>query len=57
MMKLKVGLVAAAVGMFGLVGSAAPAQASQCADGFETICAVAATVICKVVAKGQPCLY
>jgi hypothetical protein len=33
-----------------------PADAMTCAPDLEDACRVAATVICGVVAKGQPCL-
>jgi hypothetical protein len=55
MRKLKLMLAAAVVTATSL-SFAAPANAMQCAHGLETPCSVAATVICKVVAKGQPCL-
>jgi hypothetical protein len=35
----------------------APAHAWTCDPDLRTACAVAATAICTVVAKGQPCIY
>jgi hypothetical protein len=55
MKKLKLLLVACVVTATSLM-FAAPSQASTCDDSIEDACRVAATVICKVVAKGQPCL-
>jgi hypothetical protein len=55
MRKLKIVIVAALFTVVPLVG-ARPASAMTCAPDLEDACRVAATVICKVVAKGQPCL-
>jgi hypothetical protein len=55
-MRIKVFVVSAAVAVFGIIGLAAPAGASKCDDSIEQACSVAATIICKVVAKGEPCL-
>ena len=57
MRKLKIMLVAATMASFGLVGSATPAQAWTCDESIEDACVVVATVVCKVLAKGQPCIY
>lgn len=56
MRKLKMVALSTALAAMGLVGTASPSSAMVCHDSIEDACAVAATVICKVVAKGQPCL-
>ncbi|HJR44743.1 MAG TPA: hypothetical protein VJ927_04005 [Actinomycetota bacterium] len=55
-MRLKVMLVASVMAVVGVLGTASPAGASRCDDSINEACRVAATVICGVVAKGQPCL-
>lgn len=54
MKKLKLTIAAAALGLTVLVPTSSPAM--TCDDSIDEVCAVAAQVICKVVAKGQPCL-
>lgn len=56
MRKLRMLVVASVISATSL-WFAAPSQASTCMDELNQACGVAATVICKVVAKGQPCLY
>jgi hypothetical protein len=53
--KLKVTIVAAVLAALPLV-AARPASAMTCDESIEDACRIAATVICKVVAKGEPCL-
>ena len=62
MNRIRRALLAGAVASFGLVGAASPAAAGDCSrvgsgdvDASQA-CAAAATVVCKVIAKGQPCL-
>lgn len=45
-----------ALAAMGLVGTASPSNAMVCDESIEDVCVVVATVVCKVVAKGQPCL-
>lgn len=56
MRKLKMAALSTALAAMGLVGTASPSNAMVCDESIEDACVVAATVICKVVAKGQPCL-
>jgi hypothetical protein len=62
MTKLKLAVVAASVSVFSVFGLSGPAHAWNC-NGLDNAdvklspaCAAAATVICKVLAKGEPCL-
>ena len=55
-MRVKIMLVAGAMSVFGVLGTASPASASRCDDSINEACRVAATVICGVLAKGEPCL-
>jgi hypothetical protein len=55
MRKLKIAIVAVVFAAVPMIG-ARPASAMTCAPDLEDACRIAATVICKVVAKGQPCL-
>ena len=56
MRKLKVGIVAAVFALVPLVGAARPASAMTCAPDLEDACRIVFTVVCGVVAKGQPCV-
>lgn len=62
MRKIRLGIVAASVCVFGVFGLSGPAQAWNCkgldnADvKLSPACEAAAYAICKVVAKGEPCL-
>ena len=59
---LKVSIVAGALAVVGLLGTAAPAAASDCSLGGNgdldpsPACQVAAKVVCGIVLKGNPCL-
>ena len=57
-LRRRLAIAAAGAGLFlAPFGVAAqPASAMTCDESIEPACFVAATVICKVVAKGQPCL-
>ena len=55
MRKVRMLLVGAVLALTTL-GTAQPASAMTCIEELEDACRVAATVICKVVAKGEPCL-
>jgi hypothetical protein len=56
MRKLKTFIVVAVLGAFTAIAAAPHASAMTCAPDLEDACRTAAFVICKVVAKGQPCL-
>jgi hypothetical protein len=55
MRKLKIAIVVTVFAAVPIIG-AQPASAMTCSEDIEDACRIAATVICKVVAKGQPCL-
>ena len=59
--KKRIWLVAAALAATNIVGLAPAAQAATCdhlleGDTDTQACAAAASLVCKIVAKGQPCL-
>lgn len=62
MTRAKLAIVGASVSLFSVFGLSGPAQAWNCkgldnADvKLSPACEAAATVICQVVAKGEPCL-
>lgn len=57
MKKIRVMLAACVVAATSLLFAAPTAHAWTCEDDLDDACRVAATVICKVVVKGQPCIY
>ncbi len=56
MRKMKTAIVAALLAVVPMTAAAPRASAMTCAPDLEDACRIAATVICKVAAKGQPCL-
>lgn len=63
-MRIKVTVLSGLVAAVGMIGPSAPAYAAKCDEpalgsdvtADEEACRVVATIVCKALAKGAPCL-